>query len=172
MTPFNIKSFTVEASGIVYVLISKVHISPPRQSAPNAELELGPDCKEFEAIWDTGASGTVITEKVVKECGLKPTGVVEVHTAKGKMKSDTYFVDVWLPNHVTVSNATVTLGELTDNKDVLIGMNIINAGDFAVSNFQGKTVFTFRFPSVERIDFVAKPFKVRPALSFPKRRKR
>jgi len=172
MTPLSIKSFTVEASGIINVLISKVHISPPRKSSPDEELKLGPDCKEFEAIWDTGATGTVITERVVKECGLRPFGVTEVHTAKGKMRSDTYLVDIWLPNHVRIADVTVMSGELTDNKDVLIGMNIINEGDFAVTNFQGKTVFSFRVPSVERTDFVAKPFKVKPALSLPGRRKR
>lgn len=172
MTPLSIKSFTTEANGIANVLINKVLISPPRQSAPDVEVVPGPDCREYEAIWDTGASGTVITEKVVRECGLKTTGVADVHTAKGKMKSDTFLVDVWLPNRVTISNVLVTLGELADNKDVLIGMNIINAGDFGVSNYQGKTVFTFRIPSVERLDFVAKPFKVKPALSFPGRKKR
>ena len=28
--------------------------------------------------------------------------------------------------------------------DVLIGMDIIGLGDFAVSNYRGKTTFTFR----------------------------
>jgi len=172
MTQLQIKSFTVEANRIINVLISKVHISPPRNPTADAGLELGPDCKEFEAIWDTGASGTVITEKVVKDCGLKPHGVTDVHTAKGKMRSNTYLVDVWLPNHVTIANVIVTLGELADNKDVLVGMNIINAGDFAVSNYQGKTIFTYRFPSMERIDFVQKPFKIKTPLRIPKRRMR
>ena len=33
-------------------------------------------------------------------------------------------------------------------------MDIIGTGDFAVTNLDGKTVFTFRIPSAERIDFV------------------
>ena len=37
---------------------------------------------------------------------------------------------------------------------VLIGMDIITSGDFSVSNYNGKTVFTFRTPSQERIDYV------------------
>lgn len=38
------------------------------------------DYKKYLAIWDTGATNTVITEKVVKECGLKPTGITRVCT--------------------------------------------------------------------------------------------
>ena len=33
-------------------------------------------------------------------------------------------------------------------------MDIINQGDFAVSNKDGKTAFSFRLPSIECIDFV------------------
>ena len=36
----------------------------------------------------------------------------------------------------------------------LIGMDIINRGDFAVSNRDGATTFSFRIPSIESFDFV------------------
>ena len=38
--------------------------------------------------------------------------------------------------------------------DVLIGMDIINTGDFAVTNVDGKTCMSFQMPSIRRIDFV------------------
>ena len=38
---------------------------------------------------------------------------------------------------------------------MLIGMNIINLGDFSVSKYQGKTVFSFRVPSAGCTDYVA-----------------
>ena len=44
-------------------------------------------------------------------------------------------------------------GVLKDT-DVLIGMDIINRGDFAVTNQNRKTKFSFRFPSIGDIDFV------------------
>ena len=34
-------------------------------------------------------------------------------------------------------------------------MDIISRGDFAITNFQGTTVMTYRVPSIQRIDFVA-----------------
>ena len=38
--------------------------------------------------------------------------------------------------------------------DILVGMDIIGTGDFAVTHHEGKTTWTFRFPSCDEIDFV------------------
>ena len=38
--------------------------------------------------------------------------------------------------------------------DVLIGMDIITLGDFSITNVGGKTIFSFRVPSTETIDYV------------------
>lgn len=38
--------------------------------------------------------------------------------------------------------------------DILIGMDVINRGDFAVTNVGGITKFSFRVPSEAHIDFV------------------
>ena len=48
----------------------------------------------------------------------------------------------------------VIQGVLRD-ADVLVGMDIINQGDFAVTNPDGRTKFSFRVPSIADIDFVA-----------------
>jgi len=78
------------------------------------------------------------------------TQVIGVH---GTQMVETYLVSLWLPNQVTVTEVRVTKGILSD-ADVLIGMDIINRGDFAVSNFDGVTKFSFRVPSRAHIDFV------------------
>jgi hypothetical protein len=39
--------------------------------------------------------------------------------------------------------------------DVVIGMDIVTRGDFAVTNRDGRTTFSFRIPSQSHIDFVA-----------------
>ena len=48
-------------------------------------------------------------------------------------------------------------------------MDIISMGDFAISNKDGKTVFSFRVPSLERIDFTGKNIKLlnNKSLSLP-----
>ena len=112
------------------------------------------DFKEYKAIWDTGATGSVITEKVVEELDLKPTGMVIVSTASGETIANTYIVNIWLPNKVVFYDLKVTEGNIQGETEVLIGMDIISSGDFAVTNYDDKTVFTFRHPSAARIDFV------------------
>jgi len=56
----------------------------------------------------------------------------------------------------------VTEGKLS-GADALIGMDIIGRGDFAISNFEGKTAFTYRTPSVAKTDYVEAMNKAKPA---------
>ncbi len=57
-------------------------------------------------------------------------------------------------HHLTLATSgTKTAGAL--GSKVLIGMDVMNLGDFAVTNHGGKTMFTFRTPSQKHIDFVA-----------------
>lgn len=143
--------FTNIAPTIARALVSEVVIS----SAFNPSLinpKDHPSRNKFLAIWDTGATGTVITDNVVNRCGLKPTGMVRVQTASGIEDTETFIINLELPNKVGVQDLKVTKGKL-QGLDVLIGMDIITLGDLAISNFQGKTAFTFRIPSREFIDF-------------------
>ena len=109
---------------------------------------------EFEAIWDTGATGCVITQGVVDACGLISTGRQKVTGVHGESEVDTFLVNIFLPNEVGFSGVPVTIGNLGENADVLIGMSIINRGDFAVTNVNAITKFSFRVPSEANIDFV------------------
>ena len=110
----------------------------------------------FKAIWDTGATASVITQKVIDQCGLKATGMTKVDTVQGSTITETFLVNIILPNNVMVPSVVVSKGVFRD-ADVLIGMDIISRGDFAVTNREGKTVFSFRMPSTECIDFVKHP---------------
>ena len=109
---------------------------------------------EFTALWDTGATNSVITQNVVDACGLKPTGFGSIFHAQGESRNiERFLVNIGLPNNVAFPGLPVTLGVLI-SADILIGMDIIGRGDFAVSNFNGRTKFSFRFPSQRDIDFV------------------
>lgn len=115
---------------------------------------------DFLAIWDTGATNSVITKKVVDTLGLAPTGIIEVHGVHGKDFRSKYIVSIQLPNDIRVRDVEVTDGEFGD-ADVLIGMDIISLGDFAVSNYKGKTTFSFRYPSCAETDYVALISKIK-----------
>jgi hypothetical protein len=90
---------------------------------------------------------------VVGDLSLKPIGIVEVHTANGQTHQKQYIVNFYLPNKVMFGMLRVTEAPLHE-ADILIGMDIISKGDFCVTNFQGKTVLTFRLPSCGEFDFV------------------
>lgn len=162
-------SFTSKYEGLSRVLKNKVYISEPFATFEKVEKISPLPETEFLAIWDTGATGCVISKKVVERCNLKPIGIKRVYTAgdttgDGQIAS-TYLVSIFLPNLVVFPSVEVTEGTLID-ADVLIGMYIINCGDFAVTNKDGKTVFTFRIPSIERIDFTNnRPNILTPAVS-------
>ncbi|MBI4297748.1 MAG: retroviral-like aspartic protease family protein [Chloroflexi bacterium] len=119
-----------------------------------------PAMMPFLAIWDTGATNSVITQAVVEACGLVATGMATVKHVGGESQAETYLVNILLPSNVGFYGVRVTKGELPSGANILIGMNIINQGDFAVTNFNGITKFSFRVPSVGHIDFteeIARP---------------
>lgn len=125
----------------------------PDSSAPS------PERHSFQALWDTGATNSMISQDVVDQCGLTPTTFTNVGHAQGTSQSvPVYLVNVFLPNLVMVTGVEAALlAQLhygPQKIDVLVGMDIINQGDFAVTNLNGKTTFSFRIPSQVQIDFV------------------
>ena len=145
MPRYSDKTFTTYSSDLVRELVNDVGVVPFGSDISEA--------KTYRAIWDTGATGSTITEQVVREGGLKPSGIVELAGVHGKQTVHTYRVSLVLPNKV---NCEIRVAEviLTKGHDILIGMDIIGLGDFAVSSWQGRTTFTFRIPSMGEIDFL------------------
>lgn len=140
----SIHAFTTSYNGISYKLIN------------SANVIYGDNKYETQmAQWDTGATNTCISEKVVKELNLVPTGVVSMMTPSGSILCNKYRVDIELQNKLTISNVHVIESKIGDQGiDILIGMDVISMGDLSISNFQGKTVFTFRVPSQSETDYV------------------
>jgi predicted aspartyl protease len=110
-----------------------------------------------EGIWDTGAKGSVITKTLAKKLGLFPVDQARVHGVHGYQDGiNVYGVKIVLNNqNVSFILRVTECEQLTDEDSAmfLIGMDVISKGDFAISNFKGQTVMTFRVPSVERFDF-------------------
>lgn len=146
------QSFTVTAQGRLSVLTTDVKVFKVFRFG----IDPQPKGEKYTAVWDTGATRSVITQSVVDALDLKPIGFTQVHHAQGvTKKAPEYLVNIGLPNHVMFTSVRATKGILS-GIDVLIGMDIIGSGDFAVTYFQGKTRFSFRMPSCEAIDFVKK----------------
>lgn len=142
----NPASFTIKSNkGILRVLYTDIGLF-----VPNSTKSL-----KIQAIWDTGATSSVITQKVVDELGLVPTGMVEVSTANGNVRQHTYIVDIVLPNRIKATDVTVAcVDALSGPIDALIGMDIITLGDFSITNHNGTTCMSFRIPSSHEVDYV------------------
>lgn len=139
-------AFTVKAEGgLLRVLISDVniYISNTKSHVP------------VKAIWDTGATGSVITKDVAKHLGLVPTGKVQVNTANGVAVQNTYTVDIQLPTGIMILGIIVSeVDGLSGGNNALIGMDVITLGDFSITNHKGNTCMSFRVPSGHEIDYV------------------
>jgi len=117
------------------------------------ENVIAPPLLEFNALWDTGATASVISQEVATKLELLPEGTAKVYHAQGSKLVSKYFVNLGLPNRVQVVGVEVLEGVL-EGCDVLLGMDIINMGDFALTNLEGVTMLSFQMPSVHHIDFV------------------
>ena len=142
-------AFTLKSNGILNMLkTDTLVLSDIRKKDTSYTPKL------WRGLWDTGASKSSITQRIVDDLNLIPVGNTNISTANGIVAVNTYFVDFGLPNGVTVKNVLVSCADLGDDIDVLIGMDIIRHGDFAITNTNKKTTFSFRTPSIQEIDYV------------------
>lgn len=143
------KSFTLQAEGILRELKTPCGLCPPFDPLSGGTQ---PKIVKFTALWDTGATATVVSKSCAEKLGLKPINKAKVYHANGESIVNVYAINLYLPNQVGFQFIKVTEAIL-NGIDVLIGMDIISKGDFSVTNFAGKTTFSFRVPSIQRIDF-------------------
>ena len=104
------------------------------------------------ALWDTGATITIIRPEIVAKLGITPFTYAQISTPNGISDCGMYYVNIYLKGGLKVERVKV-LEAFPENCDMLIGMDIIGMGDFAVTNYDGKTTFSFRVPSEAEIDF-------------------
>ena len=113
--------------------------------------------ESVKAIWDTGATNTVISSAIALRLGLIPTGKATARDANREYESNTYIVDIGLPNRVMIESVQVTEANNLGTYDLLIGMDLIMIGDFAITNANGNTWCSFRVPPDGiHIDYVAR----------------
>ena len=162
-------SFTTQFSNRVNVLFNEVGVGLARQ---DDDASANPQVMLFNAIWDTGATVSVITDDVISQLKLSPIDRISVANTQGMSESDVYLVNIYLPNQVVFKEMRVTWGKLNHPYSILIGMDIIAVGDFAVTHPKGKTKMSFSLPSSRNLDFVKENKMVRVTGGVRKRRKR
>ena len=95
----------------------------------------------------------MITKKVVEDLKLNQIRAVKCHTTAGLSLSPVYLVNIVLPSGLMSPPWEVIEGKITEDTDVLIGMDIIHNGDLIITNSNGKTEFAFQMPSDGDIEF-------------------
>ena len=117
--------------------------------------------KEYDAVWDTGATNTAITHKVYNELNLKPIDSSKVRGVNSGIHTvDIVLIDITLVNKVNITNVRAGVCDI-GGCDMLIGMDIIKFGDLAISNKNNKTIFSFVIPPFENpTDLLEKAKKV------------
>ncbi len=141
------EALTVNHSGLVNKIIIPVTVTNDKGVS-----------KVFPGLIDTGATNTCVSFELATELELTKVGVIDSGTAGGKVKANLYIVDLSLcDGRIIFKTHKVLSANLTEQLGVemLIGMDILLCGDFAITHKNGKTKASFRVPSLASYDFVA-----------------
>ncbi len=146
-------AWSLHYDGLAEQIITDIHVS---DAVKAVSIPVGgePDALPCKGLWDTGATNTVISKRIVERLELPAISKTKVFGVSGVFETTTHVVDLWLPNYFVIRRVPATQGILGEDCDVLIGMDIITGGDFTISNFQGKTTISYRRPSKAITDYV------------------
>jgi gag-polyprotein putative aspartyl protease len=142
----SIYAFTKEHESLVNAIHTLANVSLPNEILPNQTIK---------ALWDTGATHTAISERLALKMQLPIEDFVRVSTATGILRVPVYLIRLGLPNDFIFEEVEAVEFSYTDEDDydLIIGMDVMNQGDLSITNFEGKTLFSFRIPSMGRVDF-------------------
>lgn len=146
------QGFSLNYTGISNRIISDVEIT--KYFDPN-NPSIKPTLLKTTALWDTGATSSIVTLKTAQDLGLVPIGRTTVNHGDGQSEHSTHLVNFLLPNRVLIVGIVATeMENIVDNFGAIVGMDIISQGDFSLTHFGGNTCFSFRIPSLKKIDYV------------------
>lgn len=140
--------FTQRNSDTIEAIITECRICPPVDFS-SGEMPQKVYTSQ-NAMWDTGATNTLISPKIIKALDLKPFGKSGISSANGIIETNTYLIHVGIATGSVITNI-LALEDDNEDYEVVIGMDIISQGDFAFSNKDGHSTFSFRIPSTEEI---------------------
>lgn len=102
-----------------------------------------------KAMWDTGATITVISHSTAKQFDAAPDDIGTSISATDRLDSDIYLATIELPGGIIFHDIEVWDVDLSDHgAEVIIGMDIISRGRLVVETVNGVPMFSF---SIEQI---------------------
>ena len=153
-TNYDYRGFTKSYGKLTDKLLLPITIQPIASTDPVLRNEH----IEIISLWDTGATITAIKPSLKDK--LKLRLIEDKHSAivggLGRpVKANCTITTLYItPNFVLEFCPTYVL-DLSINVDMVIGMDIINMGDFYIDNTNNETSFTFVVPPIPRkIDLI------------------
>jgi len=156
--PDNIKyrSFTAIYDKPTSSLIAPLNILPllmADKTSRNIQVKVN-------ALWDTGATATCIKPALFEHLDMRlfdSTNYTLLAGVGGTIAAKATLISLFLTSAFEIAFCPVYVADFPGNADMLIGMDIINKGDFVVCNTDAKTSFSFVMPPFpDRIDFTKK----------------
>lgn len=133
------KSVTIFPSVQSRILINCV-IGRPDSDNPQTD-EQSVVCS---ALIDTGAMRTCISARVANFLSLVPTGTMRVEAANGHTDLvNTHIINIGFGDEIRFDLVKVPRLSMTD-EDMIIGMDLLCQGNYAVTNSDNQTVFMFQ----------------------------
>ena len=123
---------------ITTVNICNTFIDQPKNSTENA-------------LWDTGATISAITPKLVKDLGFIPVGTMAISGITGALDVEFILAAIQLPGGILRQNIKMAVCDFSQNINIILGMDIITLGDFELLNGNNSTVFSFTSPPSGKI---------------------
>jgi len=115
---------------------------------------------ELKVLWDTGATLTFIKPQIrdkLKLCMIKTEASADIAGLGGIFKADFTIASIILTENLKIDYCPIYVLDYPINFDMVIGMNIINMGDFLINNTDNKTSFSFVTPPLpERFSLIEK----------------
>jgi predicted aspartyl protease len=107
-----------------------------------------------KALWDTGATICAITPQIAEKLGLGAVDIMTIVGANSTSRVDTTIVSITFPNGLRIQDCPVVICDIDPRVDMILGMDVITQGDFAISNGEAQTTFSFAVPPFrKKIDF-------------------
>ena len=100
-----------------------------------------------KAVWDTGATGSMISASMAKKLALAPTGITQISGVHGVNNAKCYLVDVVFGNGFCIPSVKVAEAADTGGFELLVGMDVINRGVMLIDGSKGKLTVRFQLPT-------------------------
>ena len=109
----------------------------------NAETN---DYVKCDAIWDTGATSSMIAASVASQLQLRPCGSTTIAGVHGVHDANCYIVNIKFNNGIVIRDIKVSEASNTGGFGLLVGMDIIGRGILYINGLDDCLAVRFDIP--------------------------